>query len=306
MLHEKSGHELDSWPKNAEPWATTSKLPYKFSDTDRGQTEVSFGLKTLLPYRFFLLLCVFPHQKIFAFQFVLLFLSLISVRWYRGIPVSLARQLSSNWSILLTFNGLPSLRYGIDKSRKYRQALCLHAKLKRLAQGNARCARGANLGAPSFDSVMDHHIENVSGRWFVDGIWGILSSNCYFSCADPKCPFSLKVSTVKADGAKKSSALRELFWVSLSRRRRKVEDTGKEGNKENNFSGLQVAAQSRKCRLLGLVGSVVTTRADHVVVWKETTAWHREGQGIRHETPRRGSDANQKRQWRYRVFEVDL
>ena len=50
---------------------------------------------------------------------------------------------------------------------------------------------------------MDHHIENVSGRWFVDGIWGILSSNCYFSCADPKCPFSLKVSTVKADGAKK-------------------------------------------------------------------------------------------------------
>ena len=50
---------------------------------------------------------------------------------------------------------------------------------------------------------MDHHIENVSGRWFVDGIWGILSSNCYFSCADPKCPFSLKVSAVKADCAKK-------------------------------------------------------------------------------------------------------
>ena len=47
---------------------------------------------------------------------------------------------------------------------------------------------------------MEYHIENVSGRWFVDGIWGVLSTNGYFSCAHPNCPFSLKAVVVKDAG----------------------------------------------------------------------------------------------------------
>ena len=52
----------------------------------------------------------------------------------------------------------------------------------------------------SSNSVMEYHTENISGRWFIDGVWGILSSNGYFSCAHPNSPFSLKVVVTKENG----------------------------------------------------------------------------------------------------------
>ena len=59
---------------------------------------------------------------------------------------------------------------------------------------------------------MDHHIENVSGRWFIDGVWGILSSNGYFSCAHQSCPFNLKVSTEKCDSVKKIVGVEKIVF----------------------------------------------------------------------------------------------
>ena len=40
---------------------------------------------------------------------------------------------------------------------------------------------------------MSFVVEYVSGRLFIDGIWGSTSTNGYFSCHHPSCPFSLKV-----------------------------------------------------------------------------------------------------------------
>ena len=42
---------------------------------------------------------------------------------------------------------------------------------------------------------MTVRIEYVSGRLFVDGLWGTMSSNGYFSCFYKTCPFSLKMAT---------------------------------------------------------------------------------------------------------------
>ena len=42
---------------------------------------------------------------------------------------------------------------------------------------------------------MTVRIEYVSGRLFVNGLWGTMSSNGYFSCHHRTCPFSLKMVT---------------------------------------------------------------------------------------------------------------
>ena len=40
---------------------------------------------------------------------------------------------------------------------------------------------------------MSFLIEYVSGRLFINGVWGTVTTNGYFSCHHPSCPFSLKV-----------------------------------------------------------------------------------------------------------------
>ena len=40
----------------------------------------------------------------------------------------------------------------------------------------------------------------VDGRWFLNDFCGKLSSNGYFSCAEPSCPYSVKVTNKDVDG----------------------------------------------------------------------------------------------------------
>ena len=40
----------------------------------------------------------------------------------------------------------------------------------------------------------------VAGRWFLDDFCGTISSNGYFNCAVPSCPFSVKVTFKDVDG----------------------------------------------------------------------------------------------------------
>ena len=49
---------------------------------------------------------------------------------------------------------------------------------------------------------MSSVIEYVSGRLFIDGVWGNTTSNSYFSCHYVSCPFSLKVIQDKVGGQK--------------------------------------------------------------------------------------------------------
>ena len=42
-------------------------------------------------------------------------------------------------------------------------------------------------------SLMSSVVEYVSRQLFIDGVWGTVSSNGYFSCHHDSCPFSLKV-----------------------------------------------------------------------------------------------------------------
>ena len=59
---------------------------------------------------------------------------------------------------------------------------------------------------------MSGHIEYVSGRLFVDGLWGMMSSNGYFSCYCPTCPFSLKMVTEQVNGHKVAVGIESVLF----------------------------------------------------------------------------------------------
>mgnify|MGYP004636557411 CR=1 FL=1 len=59
---------------------------------------------------------------------------------------------------------------------------------------------------------MSSVIEYVSGRLFIDGVWGNPSSNGYFACHHKSCPFSLKVIQEKVGDQKVVVGVKEVLF----------------------------------------------------------------------------------------------
>ena len=56
-----------------------------------------------------------------------------------------------------------------------------------------------------------HQVEYVSGRLFIDGVWGVLSCG-YFNCRCPSCPFSLKVVVENVDDKNYASGVERVVF----------------------------------------------------------------------------------------------